>query len=193
MAKQRVIRSIDDLKRNELIHIIRVYDNYNIIKGYHTMNKTQLKEAINKHIILSQDFKTIKPKQNETKLIEFDEFKTKLKNRKDDELLSGKQERKLHRARGRQIGKIEKLKDELNELNIEMESDYKLKKDDNFKKEYNDVVKSLNIEREKLRTITQLIVQHNKLVKKIEEKKIEEKKEKENEAKKHLKKIKILN
>jgi hypothetical protein len=176
MPKHRVINSIDDLKRNELIHIIRVYDNYNIIKGYHTMNKTQLKEAINKHIILSPDFKTIKPKQHETKLIEYDEFKKKLQNKKDDEILTGKQERKLHRARGRQIGTIEKLKDELKGLKEEMESDYKLKNDENFKKEYNDVVKALNTEREKLKTITQLIVKHNKLVEKIEEKKEKEKK-----------------
>ena len=184
MAKKRVIKSLDDLKRKELIQIIRVYDNNNIIKGYHAMNKTQLKEAINKHIILSPDFKTIKPKQNETKLIEYDEFKKKLQKKDLSEL-------ELMKMLGALKGDKSKLEQNILDLKqqIEYEEDRDGKESQNkiniLEEEIEDLKPQIKILKDRINKVIDLI----KIVRERDEPKRKEEEMKENKKKQILKNI----
>ena len=147
--------------RNELIQIIRVYNDKNIIKNYLNLPKKDLIKLIEKHIQFDDEGK-VEAKQRPTKVVEYDEFKNKLEKNKLDKELSYKQELKLARARGRQRGKIAKIDDQLLGLREELENKPKLKNDKNFIKEVQDLAKLKEIEKSKLKTI-------NKLFKKFEE------------------------
>lgn len=160
--------------RAELIQIIRVYNSENIIKNYHNLKKSELINLINKHIQFDEDG-NILAKQRPTKVIEYDEFKKKLQDNKDNKILSGKQELKLARSRGKQRGIIAKIDDEIEGLNEELENEPKLKNDKSFMKQYDDLNKLKNIEKAKLKTITNLIKKNEKLIEEIKLKKKQKK------------------
>lgn len=156
--------------RAELIQIIRVYNSENIIKNYHNLKKSELINLINKHIQFDEEG-NVEAKQKPSKVIEYDEFKKKLQDNKDNKILSGKQELKLARARGRQRGIISKIDDEIEGLNEELENEPKLKNDKSFMKQYDDLNKLKNIEKAKLKTITNLFKKNEKLIEEIKLKK----------------------
>ena len=157
------MKPLEKHSRNELIQIIRVYNDKNIIKNYLNLNKKQLIELINKHIEFD-DEGNVYPKKNVAKVIEYDEFIKKLQDRKDVKILSGEQELKLARARGRQRGKIAKIDDEIEGLNEELDNEPKLKKDKQFMKQFDDLNKIKATEKAKLKTINELFKKNEKLI-----------------------------
>ena len=161
-------KPLEQHTRKELIQIIRVYNNENIIRGYHAMKKVQLINAIRKHININEEGQ-VEAKANPIKPYGYDEFKTKLANKKTKALLSGKQELKLARARGKQRGIIAKIDDQLEGLNEELSNDFKLKKDKAFMKELAELEKQKETEKAKLKTIQQLFKKHNEAVAKATE------------------------
>ena len=82
LKKKEKKEKLEDFKRSELIHIIKVYNTNNIIKNYHKMKKSDLIESINKHILISDDFKKIQPKINEVKLISVSKYDNLIKEKK---------------------------------------------------------------------------------------------------------------
>lgn len=160
--KQRKIEKMEDFRRNELIQIIRIYNKGNAIKNYHKKNKKQLIEAINKHIIVSEDYKTIEGKPFKKKISTYDKYEDK----KIDKKLSLDKERKLYRDRGRLKAVILKLKEEIAEMDIEIDGNYKLRNDKDYMKTYNDKKEELKIEQNKLKTISNLIKKNEELNKK---------------------------
>ena len=159
MVKERKINKLEDLRRSELIAIIRIYNKENIIKKYHALSKVKLIELINKHILMSPDLKQIQPKINNTNLVEYDKFK----NVKIDKKLSNKDERKLYKERGRQRAIILKLKEELADMDVQIDGNYKLKNNADFMKNYNEKNELLKIESKKLKSINDLIIKNEKL------------------------------
>jgi hypothetical protein len=151
--------------RAELIQIIRVYNDENIIKNYHNLRKSELIKLIEKHIQFDEEG-NVEAKQRPTKVIEYDKFKKKLEVKKDEKILSGKEELKLARARGKQRGIIAKIDDELEGLKEELENEPKLKKDKSFMKQFDDLNKIKDIEKTKLKTIITLFKKNEELIKK---------------------------
>lgn len=141
--KQRKIEKMEDFKRSELIHIIRVYNKHNIIKNYHKKNKNQLIDAINEHIILSEDYKKVSPKPNETKLISV----TKYKELKDENLLNNKEKNlnKLYKQYGNINANLMKLRMEKKQKEEELKSDKRLNDDPNFKEDMKNINDDIKI------------------------------------------------
>ena len=116
---ERKIEKLEDLRRHELIRIIQIYNRNNIIKNYHKQNKSQLIEAINKHIIFSNNFKEIQPKPNKIKLVEYDKFKKNEQLQKKEEQPKKKEEQPKKEEEYKSIDKkYNKLVDELEKNNI---------------------------------------------------------------------------
>jgi hypothetical protein len=102
MIENREIKSLDDFKRAELLHIIKVYKTTFNIYNYTKLNKEELKKLINKHINFLPDLKTfnikhidnininnvnIKKQKNKPKKIKQNEPK-EIKQKSDDELFN---------------------------------------------------------------------------------------------------------
>jgi hypothetical protein len=151
VKKERKIKSLEDLKRNELIHIIRVYNKENIIKNYHRLKKSELIDVINKHIIMSEDFKKVQPKPKETKLISVSEY---------DKLMGEKKEAKtyndirlLYKAFGGLRGNLLLLQKKKKEYDEDYKSDKRLGDDKQWVKEYEDLKDDINLTKDKLKKI----------------------------------------
>jgi hypothetical protein len=157
--KDRKIEKLEDFRRNELLYIINVYNKENIIKNYQNKNKTELIKLINKHILVSPDFKEIEPKPNKVVIVEHDKFKDK----KIDKVVTGKDESKLYGERGKQRAKVLKLKEKIADMDIQIDGNYKLKKNSEFMKLYNETNDLLKIESKKLKSINDVIKQSEKL------------------------------
>lgn len=178
--KERKIERLEDLKRSELIHIIKVYNKQNIIKNYHKMNKSQLIEHINKHIILSQDFKTVKPKQNETKLISVSKYDKLMKEEK--EAKTEKDIKALYKAFGGLKAQLLLLQKKKKEYDENYNSDKKLGNNVMWVAEYKDLEDDIKVSKDKLINI------RNKI--KLLDEKQQEKEETSKKAKEELREVK---
>jgi len=171
------IQSLEDLTRAQLIQIIRVYNDNHIIKNYHSLNKKKLIEIINNFIHITKDNK-VEAIKKPKKVIEYDEFKKRAEDAKAKELLTGKEELKIVRALGRQRGIIHKLKDQLADLDEEIDSDYSLRNDKVFMKDYNDLKNNIEIEKNKLNNVIKIYKKHREKLEELE-KKVETKEDKD--------------
>jgi hypothetical protein len=167
--KIKDIQSLEDLTREQLIQIIRVYNDKHIIKNYHSLNKKKLIEIINQYIHITKDNK-VEAIQKPSKVIEYDEFKKRAEDEKAKEILTGKQERKIVRALGRERGILHRMKDELASLDEEIDADYKLKNDKVFMKDYNDLKNNIEIEKKKVNNIIKIYKKHREKMEELEKK-----------------------
>jgi hypothetical protein len=163
------IQTLEDLTREQLIQIIRVYNDKHIIKNYHSLNKQKLIDIINKFIHITKDNK-VEAIQKPSKIIEYDAFKKKAEDAKAKELLTGKQERKIVRALGRERGILHKMKDQLVENDEEIDADYKLRNDKVFMKDYNDLKKNIEIQKKKVNNIIKIYKKHLEKIEELEKK-----------------------
>jgi len=167
--KERKIEKLEDLKRKELIHIIDVYNRENIIKNYKSKNKVELIKLINKHILVSDNFKEIEPKPNRTKLITKSKYDKTISEEK--EIKTEKDINALYKAFGGLKAEISKLKDKLKKLDEDYRTDEELGNDIYWVADYKDLKDDIKIQTDKLIKIRDKILKiENREVKKKEPK-----------------------
>ena len=160
LKKKEKKEKLEDFKRSELIHIIKVYNTNNIIKNYHKMKKSDLIESINKHILISDDFKKIQPKINEVKLISVSKYDNLIKEKKKKKKDENKEDNNknlsnLYKAFGGLKAQILLLQKEKKKYDEDLSYNLKLKDDVYWTQEYNDLIDDIKISKDKLKLINE--------------------------------------
>lgn len=153
-------------KKSQLIEFIKLYNLATHISGYYKMKKRDLIKAIYSKFTINNkgEIEVLPDLKINTKKTSKEIKKKRKENKKKQQEYN--QMIKLVRRMGGLRGQIEKYKDELKDMDEEIEYDYRLKKDKSFQNKYNEKIEEIN----KLKKELSEVFKEIKKLREIEEK-----------------------